>query len=148
MYGQDVPWALLKTHTHTHTESSCMPNPSHPYYTRSYPPTVATPTMTPPTTAPTTSAAQQAEYISDGDLLKVAERLPRDWQHLGIKLGISYSTLESLQAQYPFDTRMATLTMFGTWQRIKKKEATRKSLKQALISLGYGRVAKEVFTND
>ena len=97
---------------------------------------------------PTTTSTNQAEYISEGDLLKIADRLPRDWQHLGIKLGVEYSVLESLRTKNVFDTRLSTMEMFGIWQRTKGKAATRKSLKEALKSLGYGRVAREVFPND
>ena len=136
------------THTHPHYTHTCTlhtPTPLIVPYAQSggymYRPS---PTHTHLYGAPKSGA----EKIAEGDLLKIAERVPRDWQHLGIKLGVEYSILETLRTTHPSDARSATMEMFGIWQRTKGKAATRKALKQALLNLKYGRVANEVFPND
>ena len=90
----------------------------------------------------------EPEYISKEDLTRIAEVVPRDWQHLGIKLGVEYTKLEALRTKHPFDSTLATLEMFRLWQTKKGKLATRKALKQALIDLKFGLVAREIFAND
>ena len=89
------------------------------------------------------SASQSAEFISEEDLQKIADHLPHDWQHLGNKLGVQYSVLESFRTAHP--TQKAAMEMLKCWQKTKGKAATRKKLKEALEKLGYGRLAKEVF---
>ena len=97
-------------------------------------------------TAPAVSSS--AIIISDSELMTIAERIPRDWQHLGIKLGVPYSVLESIRKNHAYDTRQAAMEMFATWQRSRGDKCTRSALKEALKSLGYGRVAQEVFGRD
>ena len=90
--------------------------------------------------------AQQigSPQIPEATLFRIAERIPQDWQHLGIKLGVSYSNLEALRHQHIHDTRRATMEMFALWLK-GNKGATKSALKEALLSLGFGRLAKEEF---
>ena len=78
----------------------------------------------------------------------VAERIPQDWQSVGIKLGLSYPTLESLRLKNVYDCQRAIMDMFSVWRRGRRELATRGALKEALKSAGYGRVAGEVFGRD
>ena len=133
---------LFLYHTHTHTSIAT--------YHQSYLPSGYTyhPNTSSYPYRATTTTNSGAPEIAEGDLLKIAERVPRDWQHLGIKLGVEYSILENLRTTHPSDTRSAAMEMFGIWQRTKGKHATKKALKTALLELKYGRVANEVFPND
>ena len=75
-------------------------------------------------------------------------RITNDWQHLGIKLNVRYSELESLRTEHHKEPRKAAMQMLRQWQKAKGKAATRKCLREALESLKYGRLAKEIFGND
>lgn len=88
------------------------------------------------------------EPFTDSELMMIAERIPRDWQNLGIKLGIMYTTLESIRMKNMFDCRQAAMEMFAVWQRNKGDQATRTALKDALMSLGYCRVVDDVLGED
>ena len=89
-----------------------------------------------------------AEFIPEADLIKIAQRIPIDWTHLGIKLDVEYSILEGLRRRYSTDYVPAVLEMFHIWQRSKGREATRRVLKKALIDIGFARVAVECFPNE
>ena len=78
----------------------------------------------------------------------IAEHIPREWQRLGIALGIQYSVLESIRRKHSSDTLAASMEMFATWQRLKGDKATRIALKEALTSLNYGRLVQELFEED
>ena len=86
-----------------------------------------------------------SSQVQETTMMKIAEYLPRDWQHLGIRLGLSYSRLEALREAHIHDTRKAAMGMFGLWQVEKGEAATRTALKDALVALGYGRLAREEF---
>lgn len=88
------------------------------------------------------------EPFTDSELMTIAERIPRDWQNLGIKLGIMYTTLENIRMRNMFDCRQAALEMFSVWRRNKGHQATRAALKDALMSVGYRRVVEDVFGKD
>lgn len=86
-----------------------------------------------------------AEIIPEAIFVKIAERLPRDWVRLGVKLGVSFSVLERLRYKHEPDHVPAALEMFGLWQILMAREATRKKLKQALVDINKGRIAGECF---
>ena len=95
-----------------------------------------------------TASDGDPDYISEGDLLRIADKLPENWQALGIKLGLENSRLVALRTKHPHDVRLAILEMFGLWRMERGRSATRGTLKQALISIGYGKIAKTLFPND
>ena len=92
--------------------------------------------------------AARPEPFTDSELMMIAERIPRDWQNLGIKLGIMYTTLEDIRMRNLFDCRQAAMEMFTVWRRNKGDLATRAALKDALMSVGYCRVVEDVFGKD
>ena len=88
----------------------------------------------------------EAEYISHEDLDKIASKVHREWQHLGIKLGLTMTDgLRDIHYKHRSDPVKATRAMLHTWQKVKKKEATRRALKKALIEQNMGRLANELF---
>ena len=89
-----------------------------------------------------------AEFISDEDLSEIAGRILMDWQHLGIKLKVPYSKLESFRTKHHSSSEQAAREMLGYWQATKGKAATRRALREALEGLGYGRLVEEIFRND
>ena len=97
-----------------------------------------------PSSPSPSSHIEGSPQIPEATLFRIAERIPQDWQHLGIKLGVSYSNLEALRHQHIHDTRRATMEMFALWLK-GNKGATKSALKEALLSLGFGRLAKEEF---
>lgn len=91
----------------------------------------------------------EAEYISREDLNSIASRVNREWQHLGIRLGLTRRTgLLEISSRYPSDFRQAALEMLYTWQRVKGRNATRRALKKALLEQSLGRLATEIFPNE
>ena len=80
--------------------------------------------------------------------MTIAERIPRDWQDVGIKLGVMYTTLESIRVKNAFDSKQAAMEMLSEWRRRKGEQATRSALREALVAAGYRRVAQEVFGRD
>ena len=100
-------------------------------------------------TAPSVLPSRLPEVtISEEELMIIAERIPREWQRLGIALGIQYSVLESIRRKHSSDTLAASMEMFATWQRLKGDKATRIALKEALNFLNYGRLVQELFEKD
>ncbi len=87
-------------------------------------------------------------YIPEEDRVKIARRLPRDWMHLGVKLGVEYSVLEALRRKHAPNYVPAALEMITIWQGSKGGEATRRVLKKALVDIGFGRVAVECFPDE
>ena len=84
----------------------------------------------------------------DSELLMVAQRIPQDWQNVGIKLGLMFTTLENIRVKHPFDCQQAAMEMFSVWRRTKGEQATRAALKDALMCVGYGRVADDIISKD
>lgn len=101
-----------------------------------------------------TAAAPQAprpglhEHIPDSALETIAERMPRDWFTLGVKLGVPSSQLEKLRSKHSSNHVPAALDMFSLWQQAKGRSATRRALKDILVKMEYGRLAKELFPKD
>ena len=86
------------------------------------------------------------EYIPKSELDTIAERMSREWFTLGIKLGLGYTQLRNLQTKHSGkDQVQACLEMFSLWQQTKGRSATRKALKDVLVKMEYGRLAKELF---
>ena len=85
------------------------------------------------------------EHIPSSAFEKIAERMPRDWFRLGVKLGVESSLLRKLQSKHSFNHVPAALEMFSLWQQTRGKLATRKALKDALVKMEYGRLAHELF---
>lgn len=87
------------------------------------------------------------EHIPSSAFEKIAERMPRDWFTLGVKLGVESTQLQKLRAKHSFNHVPAVLEMFSLWQQTKGRSATRKALKNVLIRMEYGRLAIELFPN-
>jgi hypothetical protein len=87
------------------------------------------------------------DYIPESTFVKIAERLPRDWVRLGVKLGVPYTTIERLRVRHTADYLPAVMEMFGIWQRSKGREATKRALKRALVDMNFGRLAVECFND-
>lgn len=85
--------------------------------------------------------------ILEETLANIAPEVTNIWEHLGVKLGVRFSTIQALRGQNP-TLQSAVLEMLHTWQREKKEEATRKVLKTALIDLKYKKVAMKYFRDD
>ena len=85
------------------------------------------------------------EHIPSSSFEKIAERMPRDWFTLGVKLGVESTQLQKLRTKHSFDHVPAALEMFGLWQQTKGRLATRKALKDVLVKMEYGRLAYELF---
>ena len=96
---------------------------------------------------PLTSPTRQSlhENIPSGVFEKIAERMPRDWFTLGVKLGVESTRLQKLRTKHSFNHVPAALEMFGLWQQTKGRLATRKALKDVLEKMEYGRLAFELF---
>lgn len=88
-----------------------------------------------------TSQSETELLFTDEELMSIAEQLPGEWQRLGIKLGLAYSILESVRMKHVLDPCQAAMEMFSLWQRTKGEQATRSALRQALVSVGYARLA-------
>ena len=86
--------------------------------------------------------------FTEQELLTIANHIPQDWQTLGIKLGLMFPTLENIRFKHSVDVQSAAMEMFEVWRREKGDQATRTGLRDALLAVGYGRVAEEVFGND
>ncbi len=90
----------------------------------------------------------EAEYIPWEDLNKIASRVTREWQHLGIKLGLTMATgLQEINIRHRGNPQQAALEMLYTWQKVKKKDATKRALKKALLQQSFGRLATELFAD-
>lgn len=89
-----------------------------------------------------------AEPIPRSALETIAERMPRDWFTLGVKLGVPSTQLERLRSKHSFNHVPAALEMLSLWQQIKGRLATRRALKDVLVRMEYGRLAKELFPNE
>jgi len=88
----------------------------------------------------------EAEYISNEDFNIIASKVYREWQHLGIKLGLTtLDGLREIQSKYRNEPQKASRVMLHTWQKVKKKEATRRALKKALLEQSMGRLANQLF---
>ena len=85
------------------------------------------------------------EHIPSSSFEKIAERMPRDWFTLGVKLGVESTQLQRLRMKHSFNHVPATLEMFSLWQQTKGRLATRKALKDVLVKMEYGRLAYELF---
>lgn len=106
-------------------------------------------THLPPATTAANPAPTRAELtFRDSELMMIAQRIPQDWMNVGIKLGLMFTTLENIRVKHPFDCQQAAIEMFGVWRRTKGEEATRAALKEALMCVGYGRVADDIFSQD
>ena len=91
-------------------------------------------------------APQPAELtFTERELLTIASNIPRDWQTLGIKLGLLFPALENIRYKHSLDVQGAAMEMFEVWRREKGEQATRTSLRDSLVAVGYGRMAEEVF---
>ena len=100
------------------------------------------------TAAPTPQASRPDLTFTNNELMIIAQRIPRDWQNVGIKLGLMYTLLESIRLKHAFDCQQAAMEMFSVWRRSKGDQATRTALKDALMSVGYGRVVQDIFGSD
>lgn len=85
------------------------------------------------------------EHIPSSVFEKIAERMPRDWFTLGVKLGVESTRLQKFRTKHSFNHIPAALEMFGLWQQTKGRLATRKALKDVLVKMEYGRLAYELF---
>ena len=92
---------------------------------------------------PTVSPSELA--FTDEELLTIAGRIPRDWQTLGIKLGLVYTTLDNIHLRHVSNVQQAGVEMLQVWRRERGDQATRSVLRDALKSIGFGRLAQEVF---
>ena len=95
-------------------------------------------------TFPTTRSGLH-EHIPSSSFEKIAERMPRDWFTLGVKLGVESTQLQKLRIKHSPDHVPAALEMFSLWQQAKGRLATRKALKDVLVKMKYGRLAYELF---
>ncbi len=86
-------------------------------------------------------------YISEGDLLIIAQTVSTHWKMLGIRLGVPYSAVEELYRRHP-DPTSAAMEMFGLWQQTRGSEATRSALKLALVENGFGKITETLFAHD
>ncbi len=86
-------------------------------------------------------------YISEGDLLIIAQTVSTNWKMLGIRLGVPYSAVEELDRRHP-DPTSAAMEMFGLWKQTRGTEATRSALKVALIENGFGKITERLFAHD
>ena len=100
------------------------------------------------TTSNPVAQVSHSEPFTELQLKMIAQRIPRDWQNVGIKLGIMWTTLESIRAKHTFDCERAAMEMFNVWRRNKGEQATRVVLKDALMCVGYGRLVEDVFGSD
>ena len=92
-------------------------------------------------TTPTT----KHEHILSSAFEKIAERMPRDWFALGVKLGVNTRQLEQLRKKHRHNHTPATLEMLSLWQQTQGELATKKVLKDVLVKMQYGRLAGELF---
>ena len=65
------------------------------------------------------------------------------WYRLGIQLGIADDDLDVFEKDYPRDTHMRLVKMFGAWLR-SDTSATRGKLVKALVVIGKTKVAREL----
>ena len=76
----------------------------------------------------------------------IAKRMSREWFSLGVKLQVDYTQLRNLQTKHSGKNQeKACEDMLSLWQQTKGKSATRKALKDVLVKMEYGRLAKELF---
>lgn len=63
--------------------------------------------------------------LTEKDLMKVAQRLGREWQEVGIlHLGLERSRLEQIQEENPSNPVLWNFEMLRAWQRQERHEAT------------------------
>ncbi|XP_053823332.1 uncharacterized protein LOC128821074 [Vidua macroura] len=76
--------------------------------------------------------------LTEKDLMKVAQRLGKEWQEVGIlHLGLERSRLEQIQEENPGNPVMWSFEMLRAWQRRERHEAT---VSQLLACLEHARL--------
>ncbi|NWY35639.1 CRADD protein, partial [Pheucticus melanocephalus] len=66
-----------------------------------------------------------ARRLTEKDLMKVAQRLGREWQEVGIlHLGLERIRLEQIQEENPNNSILWSFEMLRDWQRRQRHEAT------------------------
>ena len=134
--------AKLVNHLRGETATSPPVPPQHPIPVPPIGPG-ATPQF--PNYPPTFTQHGLHEHIPSSSFEKIAERMPRDWFTLGVKLGVESTQLQKLRTKHSFNHVPAALEMFSLWQQTKGRLATRKALKDVLVKMEYGRLAFELF---
>ena len=81
-------------------------------------------------------------------MLTIASHIPRDWETLGIKLGLLFPALENIRYKHSLDVQGAAMEMLEVWRREKGEQATRTALRESLVAVGYGRIAEKILGKD
>ena len=60
--------------------------------------------------------------VKANDIISQCQDVRADWHHLGVRLGILYSTLEAIRAAHNADVRLCLSAVIDTWLRRPKGE--------------------------
>ncbi|XP_046845341.1 uncharacterized protein LOC124439158 [Xenia sp. Carnegie-2017] len=97
-----------------------------------------------------------AEYLQDNrertekkcrqplEVMDIAKELVNDWKPLGIKLEISQSELEGINADYNHSVNEKACQMLSKWQKENGRDATSNKLIKALCSIGRRDLAEKL----
>lgn len=106
------------------------------------------PVSYPPIGSPYGVPVSTLSPIPDTTLCEIAAEVTNIWEHLGVKLGVPFSKIQTARSSNPGNLQMAVITMLRMWQTQKGSEATPQALKKALLELKYRRVAMNYFPKD
>ena len=65
------------------------------------------------------------------------------WYRLGIQLGVAEDDLDVIEKDYPRDTKLCKVKMFGAWLR-SDTSATHEKLIKALVAIGKTSLARQL----
>ena len=78
----------------------------------------------------------------DEFLRRVADNIGKDWQRLGVQLGIEFRTLEQIRHSIPYDIRQQAYLMLVHWKESHKTVATVVELQNILDALKLGHIGR------
>ena len=77
-------------------------------------------------------------------VMDIAKELAHDWKALGRNLGIRYSELERINADFNHSVYEKACQMLSKWQKKNGRDATSNKLAEALCSIGRRDLAEKL----
>ncbi|XP_046845178.1 uncharacterized protein LOC124439026 isoform X2 [Xenia sp. Carnegie-2017] len=96
------------------------------------------------TSSSNTSTSATTFINSKRSVMEIAKELIDDWKVLGIKLRISKSELEGINADYNHSVNVKAYQMLSKWQKKNGRDATSNKLAEALCSIGRRDLAEKL----
>ena len=80
--------------------------------------------------------------VADEFLRTVSENIGRDWDRLGLRLGIEFRILERIRTSVPNDLRQQAYLMLVQWKETHKTVATMVELQDKIDELKLGHIGR------